>query len=513
MDATKFVALLLQGLVLFSVKVHEELDETTWQRMQERENEMDQEMVHMMQEMERRSQLHWKLVSMLLQQWPEEHGMMAWGAVLFAATAAVFVLLFWLCCWLRRKSPDPDSVCFRKISDASTYLAEEEDEEEEEGDVEGLKDVKQVERSAARHLRWPVQKMISRSREVKRMVNDLLQVLQERLSKNSLPVLQPAIGVGSAFEGWCPYEEDYIVYHLLVPMKPPRGHVFSLELETTETPAKDCRIRVGLKCTCIAHRILRFVRNSKRWLSWRKKKTLSLLDILCTQSYLDVEKVTCWFQGLVKEAWVALPQAREYELKVMSFSQRSCLLQLISEYRGPLNLQIMFGVQQGDTDIFFSSQTAEDTYTPSTIWKESYAVAEGKFFRHIARQVPRGSFHLRCLYFCSHLLDGTNITPYMLKTSVMHLLNTTPVTGWRKSNGTTQVAHILSFLKRCLEQKQLNHFFFGNSNMPKEITLTPHFETSEPLNLLENLVENPAAHARAMRQLKQLQKELAKGIY
>ncbi|NXX45984.1 IPIL1 protein, partial [Tricholaema leucomelas] len=339
---------------------------------------------------------------------------------------------------------------------------------------------------------------------VKHMVDDLLQVLQERLSNTLLPVLQPAIGVGSAFEGWCPYEKDYIVYHLLVPMKPPRGYVFSLELETTQTPAKDCRIRVDLECTCTAQKMLCTVHNTKKQLNWRKQERLSLLDILCTDSYLDVEKVARWFQGLVKEAWVALPQAREYETKVTSFSQRSCLLQLTRHCGKTLNLQLMLGVQQGDTDIFYSSQTGEDTYTPSTVWKESYAVAERKFFSHIARQLPRGKFHLQCLYLCSHILDGTDITPYVLKTVFMHLLNGTPMPGRRKWDGITRVAHILSFLNRCLERKQINHFFFGNSIMPKEIILPPHFQTSQPLNLLQHLVHNPAAHARAMRQLEQL---------
>ncbi|XP_063996067.1 inositol 1,4,5-trisphosphate receptor-interacting protein-like 1 [Pogoniulus pusillus] len=464
---------------------------------------------------------------MLLQQWPEEHGMMAWGAVLFAATAAVFVLLFWLCCWLRRKSPDIDSVCSKEISYISIYQEEEEEEqelqdkeeleeleeEEDESSVEDLRDIDQVERGPVGHLQWPVQKMISRSWVVKQMVDDLLQVLQERLSKTSLPVLQPAIGVGSAFEGWCPYEEDYIVYHLLVPMKPPRGHVFSLELETTQTPAKDCRIRVALECTCTAQKTLCTVHNTEEQLNCRKQETLSLLDILCTHSYLDVEKVAHWFRGLMKEAWVALPQAREYKMKAMCFSQRSCLLQLTSDNGRILNLQIMFGVQQGDTDIFFSSQIAEDTYTPSTVWKESYAVAESKFFRHIARQAPHSSFHLQCLYLCSHILDSTDITPYILKTSVMHLLNTSPMSGWGKWDAIIRLAHILSFLNCCLQQKHLNHFFFGNRNMPKEIILPSHFETSQPLNLLQHLVENPAAHARAMTQLGQLQDDLAKGMY
>ncbi|NXF90139.1 IPIL1 protein, partial [Eubucco bourcierii] len=348
-----------------------------------------------------------------------------------------------------------------------------------------------------------VQKVISRSWMVKQMVDDLLQVLQERLSDTLLPVLHPAIGVGSAFQGWCPYEKDDIVYQLLVPLKPPHGHTFSLELGTTQTPAKDCRIRVDLECTCTEHKMLCIVHNTEEYLKWRKQEEPSLLDILCTHAYLDVEKVTCWFQDLVKEAWVTLPQAHQYKMKESSFSQRSCLMQLTSDCGRTLNLQMMFGVQQGDTDIFFSSQASEDTYTPSTAWIESYTVAEGKFFHHIGKQLPQGSVHLQCLYLCSRILHGTDISPYILKTVVMHLLNTTPLSGWRRCFAIMRLSDILSFLRYCVEWKQLNNFF-GNRNIPKEIILPAHFQISQPHNVLQHLVQNPAAHDKAKRQLEQL---------
>ncbi|NXG42909.1 IPIL1 protein, partial [Psilopogon haemacephalus] len=381
---------------------------------------------------------------------------------------------------------------------------EEEEQEEEESDEEGLENLKQVERIIGGRTEWSVQKIKSRSWQVKELVDDLLQALQERLSDTLLPVLHPAIGVGSAFQGWCPYEKDDIVYHLLVPLKPPRGHAFSLELGETQTAAKDCRIRVHLKCACTAHKMLCMVHSTKEQLKWKEQQAPSLLDMLCTDSYLDVEKVARWFQDLVKEAWVTLPQAHQYKMKVTSLRQRSCLLQLTSHRGRTLNFQVMFGVQQGHSDIFFSSQTAGDTYTPSTVWTESYAVAEGKFFSYMARQVPRGSFHLLCLYLCAHILDGTDFSPYVLKTAFMHLVNTTPVSGWSRWDVLMRLADILSLLQRCLERRELSHFFLGNRNMPKEINLPPHFQASQPPNLLQHLVQNPAAHAKAMTQLEEL---------
>lgn len=51
---------------------------------------------------------------------------------------------------------------------------------------------------------------------------------QACLEKDFL-MLQGAISFGSAFEGWIAREEKEVVYHVLVPLTPPRGHTFHLE--------------------------------------------------------------------------------------------------------------------------------------------------------------------------------------------------------------------------------------------------------------------------------------------
>ncbi|NXI74703.1 IPIL1 protein, partial [Anseranas semipalmata] len=66
---------------------------------------------------------------------------------------------------------------------------------------------------------------------VDELVRDLLHAFGLLSPNTFFPVLQPAIGVGSAFEGWSPSEED-AVYRLLVPLKAPVGHVFHLEMGT-----------------------------------------------------------------------------------------------------------------------------------------------------------------------------------------------------------------------------------------------------------------------------------------
>ncbi|NXN15584.1 IPIL1 protein, partial [Indicator maculatus] len=337
---------------------------------------------------------------------------------------------------------------------------------------------------------------------VKELVDNLLQVLRLRLSNTFLPVLQEAIGVGSAFEGWSPCEPDDVIYHLLLPLKPPSGHRFCLEPlgSRWQMPAKDFRIRVELECSCGGENMLCFLHHTEDQMP-------HLLDILCTNSYLDAAKLTRWFQDLVKKAWETLRQARHYQMKVLPHSQSSCLLQVTGDSGSTFILEIVFGVQQGASDIFLTTQTAGDTDAPSTRWTESYIVAEVKFFSHMAKQVPCGRFHLKCLHLCTSILEGTDFSPYIIKTIVMYLLNTTPVTGWCRRNCIVRLADIMRHLHCCLRNKTLNFFFFGNAKMPKEIILPPEFQTYEPYNLLQHLVQNPAAHTEALRQFEEIQEE------
>ncbi|NWQ91550.1 IPIL1 protein, partial [Burhinus bistriatus] len=158
--------------------------------------------------------------------------------------------------------------------------------------------------------------------------------------------------------GWSP-EEDHAVYQLLVPLKPPRGHAFHLELGTTEEmPAKGSRVRVELECTCMREQLVEntlcFLHHPEEEL--RRNQGPSLLGTLCTGSYLDVQKTAHWLQNLVRLAWVLVPHSCHFNMKVLP-SSRSCKLQLTNTSGRTLFVEMLFGVQQGDSDIFLSSQT------------------------------------------------------------------------------------------------------------------------------------------------------------
>ncbi|XP_075569016.1 inositol 1,4,5-trisphosphate receptor-interacting protein-like 1 [Pelecanus crispus] len=513
MAATKVLAVLLQSIFQLPQMVGDELDEATRERMQQRAELLNAEMTRLLQELEQRSQ---------------EPRSIAWGGQLLAALqqwqfwliAGVLVLLFGLCWWLRKTIHGVDSSSDEESSSSSTEQEEEEEQQEEEEQVEEESegedpaDEKDLGRIFAKRIQWPVQNLAYRSQVVDELVGDLLCVLQVLLSNSFFPVLQPAIGVGSAFEGWSPRGDD-AVYRLLVPLQPPCGHTFHLELGNTgEMQAKDSCVRVELECTCTREQLMEnmlcFLHHPKEEL--RRNQGPSLLSTLCTGSYLDVQKTARWFQSFVRSAWVAVPQSHHYNMEVLP-SSRSCKLQLTNASGRTLFIEIMLGVQQGDSDIFLSSQTAEAIFTPSTTWPESYAVAEVKVFRRMARQAPHNSFHLKCLQLCARILAGTGFSTYTLKTAVMHLLTTTPLSGWRRRDFLLRLQDIMRYLRCCLQEKRLDHFFFGNENMPDDIILPPAFQTAEPPNLFQRLAQDPAAHAEALREFDELQDRLVRLLF
>ncbi|NXY10364.1 IPIL1 protein, partial [Pteruthius melanotis] len=317
------------------------------------------------------------------------------------------------------------------------------------------------------------------------------------LSNSFYPVLQQAIGVGSAFEGWSPREQD-VVYRVLVPMTPPRGHSFHLELDPAgQRHVRNFSVRVQLECTCTREQqgegMLCFLHHPEEEL--RSKQDPSLLDTLCTGSYLDVHKTARWFYQLVGAIWPALPQSHNWHLVLLP-SRRSCQFK-VTNGRESFRIELLFGVRLGDSDIFVSSQPRE-ACTPSTTWPESYAVAEVKFFRYIARQAPPDSLHLRCLQFFTRLQLGLGIPTYTMKTIVMHLLNIVPVSQWRRRDFVRRLVDISESLRFCVGVRRLNHFIVGNRRLPGEIRLPPEVQMAKTRNLLHHLVMDPVAHSQAM---------------
>ncbi|XP_014735953.1 PREDICTED: inositol 1,4,5-trisphosphate receptor-interacting protein-like 1 [Sturnus vulgaris] len=354
-------------------------------------------------------------------------------------------------------------------------------------------------RIVIQRIQWPVQDLQRGCDWTNLLMENYAFYFQRVLSDSFYPVLKRAIGVGSAFEGWSPREQD-VVYQVLVPMTPPRGHSFHLELESAgQMHVRNFRIRVQQECTCGTGRRgknrLCFLHHPKEEL--RSKQDPSLVDTLCTDSYLDVHKTARWFYQLVRAIWPALPQSHNWHLMPLP-SRRSCQFK-VTKGTESFHIEILFGVRQGDSDVFVSSQPRE-AYTSRTVWPETYAVAEMKFFKYIARRAPRDSLHLKCLQFFIRLQLGLGFSTYATKTIFMHLLSIIPAHEWRRRHFVRRLLDISESLRTCVQARCLSHFIVGNRRLPLEIRLPPDVLMASPCNLFHDLEMDPVAHSQAMSQ-------------
>ncbi|XP_041333610.1 LOW QUALITY PROTEIN: uncharacterized protein LOC121359029 [Pyrgilauda ruficollis] len=405
-------------------------------------------------------------------------------------------------------------------------------EENSSGGIEDGEDTEDIGNEGAillvDRVEWPVEDLERGCSVTAELMESFTRVFVDSVSNSFYPVPQEAIGVGSAFEGWSPREWDG-VYRVLVPLNPPPGHAFHLELNSAgQMAARTFSVRVELVCTCkreqLGEKLLCFVHDSQEEL-WRKHKR-SLLETLCTGSYLDVEKTSHWFHQLVRCSWLHVPQHVPHSYSwhlVFQSCSRSCQFQL-SKGKKSLMVEMLFGVRQGDSDIFVvsqpteaqkggsinfvSSQPAKANIIASTAWPETYAVAEAKFFQHIARKLPCQSLHLKCLQVFTCILRGTGFSSSTWKTVVMHVLTTVPVSQWRRREFERRLWDVMAYLHRCLQLKRLEHFVQGNERLPAEISLPPAMRGVEPLNLFEHLARDPATHREAMQAYGQLRYRL-----
>ncbi|NXR38073.1 IPIL1 protein, partial [Zosterops hypoxanthus] len=330
------------------------------------------------------------------------------------------------------------------------------------------------------------------------LVDNFISVLRRALSRTFFPVLQRAIGFGSAFEGWSASEEE-VVYRVLVPLTPPLGHIFYLEPDTDQQrPGRNFHVLVALECRCPRDQqgvhLLCFLHHPD--VVRRVTGQANLLDTLCTGSYLDVKKTVRWFCALVRAKWRRLPQSRSWDLALLP-SKRSCNLRLTNSQES-FQVRVLFGVRRHGSDVFITGRS-RGAHTPSTMWPETYTMAETKFFRHVAGQVPQDSSHLKCLQLLTGVLARKDFSAHAIKTVVMRLLSTLPVSQWHRRYFLLQLSDALEQLRLSLEGKRLEHFIVGNQRLPQEIRLPPDLQRARPPNLFHRLVQDPDAHSRAMQ--------------
>ncbi|NXK67896.1 IPIL1 protein, partial [Sylvietta virens] len=330
------------------------------------------------------------------------------------------------------------------------------------------------------------------------LIGNFTSVLRRALDRSFYPVLQKAIGFGAAFEGWTARQEE-VVYRVLVPLTAPLGHTFHLERDTDQQrPGRNFRVRVELECRCPLEQPGANLFCFRHYPDVVRRMTgqPNLLDTLCTGSYLDVKKTVHWFCALVRASWRRLPQSRSWHLVLLP-SKRSCNLRL-TKGQEKFQVRVLFGVQRHGSDIFISSRS-RGADTPRTMWPETYAIAETKFFLHVARRVPQDSSHLKCMQLLAIALPRKDISIHAIKTIVMRLLNTVPVAQWHERYFLLQLSDALEKLRLSLEEKHLEHFIVGNKRLPEGIRLPRDVRRARPPNLFNSLLQDLAAHSKAMQ--------------
>ncbi|OXB51748.1 hypothetical protein ASZ78_007576 [Callipepla squamata] len=434
---------------------------------------------------------------------PQSWKIWLWMGLLVLPCRIMCQLQKWNQCDQREEEVESEHEEEERVEKEEQETEEEKVEQENKEEGEGDKDFNELHP----FTRWitecalvKVQGRVNRCQLVEEMMSDIVEAFTSLCSDSFFPVLMPAVGVGSAFEGWTPPEED-TVYRLLVPMQAPRGHIFLPEVGTKgKALARNSRIRVELLCMCKVRKLvgdmLCFQHNPEDKL--HKNQQPSLLHTLCTDSYLDVQKTVTWFNVEVPTVWTVTRHAHVYDLKVLP-SSRSCKLQLKNTSSGEkLLVELLFGVQQGYSDIFLSSQNSEAGFTPSTVWPQSFAVAEKRFLQYVARNAGRKSCHLSCLRLFAHIQVGTGFSIHTIRTVFFHLLTTTDLENWHRRNFINQLENILQHLQCCLKEKRLHHFFLGNQKLPKEIVLPHTFRAARPLNLFQHLEQDTDAYCQAL---------------
>ena len=327
------VALVLAVLAIqHGLKPDAQTDVATAQRMQQREEYLRQEMTRLLQEVERsRGAEEATLLSVLQQR-------LLWIA------AGALVLLAEVC-WLAMEMKLTWDSCSEQDSSSSK---EEDDEEEEDlnGAHNGI-------RSLAASTPSPTQGLPDTCKVLQELVGDLLGVCRVLCKRTFMPQMHPAIGMDGTCEAWS-VQENSIAYRLLVFLRPPPGHSFSLELGTTgQLPARHSSIRVVRECMCsrepLLGDVLCFLHHPDGTLP--RDQSSDLLRTLCTGSYLDVEKIACWVQLLVRSAWLLLPQSPHCQLTVLP-SSHSCRFQLTSTSKMNICTEMIFAVQQGSSGAY-----------------------------------------------------------------------------------------------------------------------------------------------------------------
>lgn len=190
-------------------------------------------------------------------------------------------------------------------------------------------------------IQWLVPYRAEMCKLVEGLADELPCACQTFCKRIFKPHLQPDIRMTCAYEGWSVWEDD-VTYCLLVPLQPPPGYDSCVELDTTKEMLTNAScLHVQLKCM---YKREQMMEDMVCLLHYRKddleSQHPSLLDTLCTNSYLDIQKTACWFQMLVKNTQMFMPLSQCCQLKMLTCC---CKLQLTNTSKQTLSFEMILG--------------------------------------------------------------------------------------------------------------------------------------------------------------------------
>ncbi|XP_004483646.1 inositol 1,4,5-trisphosphate receptor-interacting protein-like 1 [Dasypus novemcinctus] len=362
------------------------------------------------------------------------------------------------------------------------------------------------------HVRDGVRDLPCTCEFVESFVDDLIEACRVLSRREVHPQLEDCLGVGAAFEKWGTLP-DTQEFEILVPLAPPQGSVFVLEMRGPERGRRCGSVLLESECACRREKLLGDVlclvhRDGARAAAACGRPGQAAL---CTGSRLDVGKTVQWFRDMVGHAWALV--AHKYDFR-LSFPPSSTCCQLRLDYRSGrfLLVSLVLGVQREDTLVYLVSQAPDQAPLHSVDWPESFAACEHLFLKLVGRFAPENTCHLKCLQILlslRHLRAGAPgprpvLTSYHFKTALLHLLLRLPLADWQHGMLAQRLRDVLWFLGRGLQQRSLPHFLIGNSFLPLTIPIPRTLRNAEPVNLFQHLVLNPVAHSQAVEEFQQL---------
>lgn len=488
-------------LVHHPLMVNDHTDMATLNRIQDHEKRMKQEMELLQTESDQKG---WTLEGLrtpkdwvTTDQPMEDDTLNMWHCA---------IILFFLACYIyaSEKEPSDDST-----TDTSSSTSGDDDDDTDMETETSCNMQKALEAFYDRNI----SDLTDMCDFVTSFVNDLLEACWNDLPyQNTLPPLANCIGVDSAFEGW--HTQESKAFSILVPVMPPKGYSFHVETSDCEgTSSKHGHILVEMECICKRERLLGdvvcFLHHPEQKLNEDEQGPF-LMHVLCTSSHLDVDRTIQWFQSLVKKAWKNI--RHKYNLDLLPQpSKTSCKLKLAFRSGRTISVDIILGVQQGDSLLFLATQGAETDGSAGTIWQMTFAIQELLFFNWISQRAPEESCHLKCLQVIICLKESIPsngkspvLTDYHYKTCLMHLLLFQPLSDWDREYLAQRLKDILLFMHNALEDKWLEHFLIGNISLPVQIPMPKALRTAAPVNLFKHLAQDPNLHAEAIRELEKV---------